>query len=69
MGLAADAANLAMWVWDVSGNDVGIAERDRSLFGLKPDAKMDFAAAFDRVHPEDRAARQSAIKQAFGVSR
>ena len=65
MGLAADAANLAMWVWDVSGNDVWMTERGRSLFGLKPDAPLDFAATFDRVHPEDRTARQSAIKQAL----
>ena len=65
MGLAAEAANLAMWVWDVSGNDVWMTERGRSLFGFKPDARLDFAATFDRVHPEDRAARESAIKQAL----
>ena len=27
MGLAADAGSLAMWVWDVSGNDVWMTER------------------------------------------
>ena len=31
----------------------------------KPDARLDFAATFDRVHPEDRAARDAAIKQAL----
>ena len=65
MGLAAEAGDLAMWVWDVSGNDVWMTERGRSLFGLEPDARLDFAATFDRVHPEDRAARESAIKQAL----
>ena len=65
MGLAADAGNLAMWVWDVSGNDVWMTERGRSLFGLEPDARLDFAATFDRVHPEDSAAREAAIKQAL----
>ena len=65
MGLAAEAGNLAMWVWDVSGNDVWMTERGRSLFGLEPDARLDFAATFDRVHPEDRAAREAAIKQAL----
>ena len=44
MGLAAEAGNLAMWVWDVSGNDVWMTERGRSLFGLEPDARLDFAA-------------------------
>ena len=51
MGLAADAGNLAMWVWDVSGNDLWMTERGRSLFGFEPDARLDFAAIVDRVHP------------------
>jgi hypothetical protein len=54
MGLAAEAGNLAMSVWDVSGNDVWMTERGRSLSGLRPDAHLDSAATFDRVHPEDR---------------
>jgi two-component system, LuxR family, sensor kinase FixL len=65
MGLAAEAGNLAMWVWDVSGNDVWMTERGRSLFGFEPDARLDFAATSERVHPEDRAARDGAIKQAL----
>ena len=65
MGLAADAGTLAMWVWDISGNEVWMTERGRSLFGLKPDARLDFAAISDRVHPEDRTAREQAIKQAL----
>jgi PAS domain S-box-containing protein len=65
MGLAADAGNLAMWVWDVSGDDVWMTERGRSLFGLAPDARLDFAATSDRVHPEDRTAREGAIAQAL----
>jgi PAS domain S-box-containing protein len=65
MGLAAEAGNLAMWVWDVSGNDVWMTERGRSLFGLEPDTRFDFAATFDRVHPEDRTARDEAIAHAL----
>ena len=65
MGLAAEAGNLAMWVWDVSGNDVWMTERGRSLFGLTPDAPLEFAATFDRVHPDDRVAREGAITQAL----
>ena len=61
MGLAAEAANAAMWVWDVSADDLWMTEQGRSLFGFKPDARINFAATMDRVHPEDRAARESAI--------
>ena len=56
MGLAAEAGNLGMWVWDVSSNNVWMTERGRSLFGLRQDARLDFEAVVDRVHPEDRAA-------------
>ena len=51
MGLAAEAGDLAMWVWDVSGNDLWMTERGRSLFGLGPDARLDFAATFDACIP------------------
>jgi PAS domain S-box-containing protein len=65
MSLAADAAKLGMWVWDVSGNDAWMTEQGRALFGFKPDARIDYAALLDRVHPEDRAAREAAIKRAL----
>ena len=65
MGLAAEAGNLGMWVWDVSGNDVWMTERGRSLLGLGPDTRLDLAAIVDRVHPDDRAAREGAIEQAL----
>ena len=65
MGLAAGAGDLAMWVWDVSGNDVWMTEHGRPLFGLEPGARLDFAETFDRVHPEDRAAREAAIARAL----
>jgi PAS domain S-box-containing protein len=65
MDLAAEAANAAMWVWEVSADDLWMTEQGRALFGLKPDARINFAATMDRVHPEDRAARESAIKRAL----
>jgi len=64
MGLAAEAANAAIWVWDVSGKDAWMTEQGRLLFGFKPDARLDFGA-IDCVHPEDLAARESALKQAL----
>jgi two-component system, LuxR family, sensor kinase FixL len=67
MGLAAEAANAAMWVWDVSGDDLWMTEQGRALFGFTPDARINFAATMDRVHPEDRATRENAIKQAVAT--
>jgi PAS domain S-box-containing protein len=65
MALAAEAANAAMWVWDVSADELWMTEQGRSLFGFKPDARIDFAATMDRVHREDRAVRESAITRAL----
>jgi PAS domain S-box-containing protein len=65
MGLAAEAGNLAMWVWDVSGNQVWMTERGRSLFGFTPDQRLDFSEIHARVHPEDRIAREAAIRHAL----
>jgi PAS domain S-box-containing protein len=65
MGLAAEAANAAMWVWDVAGDELWMTEQGRALFGFRPDARINFAATLDRVHPEDRAIRENAIKRAL----
>ena len=65
MSLAADAAQLGMWVWDVSAADAWMTERGRALFGFKPDAQVDYAAILDRVHPEDRGLRDGALKRAL----
>jgi C4-dicarboxylate-specific signal transduction histidine kinase len=65
MGLAAEAANAAMWVWDVTADDLWMTEQGRSLFGFQPDVRITFAATMDRVHPADRAARESAVTRAL----
>jgi two-component system, LuxR family, sensor kinase FixL len=65
MGIAADAANLAMWVWDFSDNGGWMTDRGLVLYGFKPGTRLDYAAVRDRVHPDDRAAREDAIKHAL----
>ena len=49
MSLAAEAANLGMWVWDVVRDEVWMTEKGRALFGLVPDARLDHSA-LDRAH-------------------
>jgi len=65
MSLAAEAANLGMWVWDVVRNEFWMTDKGRALFGFAPDKRLDHAALTMRVHPEDRAARDSAIRRAL----
>lgn len=65
MNLAARAANLGMWGWDVAGDDAWMTEQARSMFGIKQDVRIDYAALLDRVHPEDRWDRERAIRTAL----
>ena len=57
MSLAAEAANLGMWVWDVVRDKIWMSDKGRALFGLALDTRLDDATLIARVHPEDRAAR------------
>jgi two-component system, LuxR family, sensor kinase FixL len=65
MSLAAEAANLGMWVWDVVRDEVWMTEEGRALLGFARDTRLNTAALISRVHPEDRAARAAAIKSAI----
>ena len=65
MSLAAEAANLGMWVWDVVRDEIWMTDKGRALFGFAPETRLDYAALISRVHPEDRAARAAAIKRAL----
>ena len=65
MGLAANAAELGMWTWDIPRDRFWMTDKGRALFGLTSDMPLDYAALIARVHPEDRPARDAAIKRAL----
>jgi two-component system, LuxR family, sensor kinase FixL len=65
MSLAAEAANLSMWVWDVVRDEVWMTDNGRAWFGFAPDTRLDYVTLNARVHPEDRAARDAAIRRAI----
>jgi PAS domain-containing protein len=65
MSLAAEAANLSMWVWDVVRDEVWMTDKGRAWFGIGPDTRLDYATLTARVHPEDHAARNAAIRCAL----
>jgi PAS domain S-box-containing protein len=65
MNLAAEAANLAMWQWDAEKDEIWMTDKGRALYGFAADTRLDAAAVAAHVHPEDRAARNEAIKRAL----
>lgn len=63
MGLAAEAANLGMWIWDTSRDEVWMTEPGRDLFGFGPEERLNYGLFLQRVHPDDRMGRDLALKQ------
>jgi PAS domain S-box-containing protein len=51
--LAASAAELGMWMWDIPRNEIWITDKGRVLFGFAPSEKLDFDRFRSTLHPED----------------
>lgn len=54
MELAANAAELGMWMWDIVRDEIWITDKGRALFGFDSSEKLDFDHIRSRLHPEDR---------------
>jgi len=63
--LAAEAAHLGVWEMDPITNDLWMSDSARTLFQFDSEAHVDHAAVQDRVYPEDRALRDSAVQGAI----
>ena len=63
MSLAANAAGLASWLWDLRADEILISERGASLLGLKAGEAMKFERFMSMVHPEDRASARVAMER------
>jgi PAS domain S-box-containing protein len=63
--LAAEATHHGVWELDTATNELWMSDKARILFQFDPEARLDMAIVQRRVHPDDRALRESAIKQAI----
>jgi two-component system, LuxR family, sensor kinase FixL len=54
MSLAAEAANLVPWTWDISRDEVWMTERGRELFGFPKSEPLNFNRFLAALHIEDR---------------
>jgi PAS domain S-box-containing protein len=63
--LAAEAAHLGVWELDTTTNELWMSDKARALFQFDPEACLDEAMVQRRVHPDDRALRESAVKHAI----
>jgi PAS domain S-box-containing protein len=65
--LAAGAAHLALWEWDVARNQIWTTPEGRALFGYRPEEQLDFGRFLKGVYPEDRAAVEHAVRASLST--
>jgi PAS domain S-box-containing protein len=65
MSLAVESGQLALWDWDLANDRVWMTDEGREFFRFEPGEPIDHATLAGRVHPDDRAARATAIQHAL----
>ena len=65
MRLAAAAANIGLWDWDIPRDAIWASDRARILYGAQPDEPANFQRLMTCVHPDDRVRVDDAIRNVF----
>jgi two-component system sensor kinase FixL len=63
--LAANAANLGLWLWDIRANKLWGTKQWRKLFGFAESERVSFDRVLQVVHPEDRERTKQLAQQMF----
>src|SRR5215510_9430395 len=61
MSLAASAAEMGIWVWDIVRDEIWVSEKERALFGFAPSEEADIGRFRNAIHPDDRASMRKAL--------
>ena len=56
MVLAAEAANIGVWVYDLVRSEIWASDKWRAIFGFTKSERLNLDEVMQRVHPEDREA-------------
>ena len=63
VALAAEAAQLGAWELDTTSNRIWVSDKVRQLFQFPADGEISYTHFEQRVHPEDRAARDRVMRR------
>ncbi|MBD2522703.1 PAS domain-containing protein [Nostoc sp. FACHB-133] len=63
--LATTAAELGMWFWNITTNELVWTEKCKELFGLAPEVEMSYELFLNCIHPEDRQRLNEAVARCF----
>src|SRR5437773_3273890 len=65
INLAANAANLGLWFWNIQDDELWVTEQWRKLFGFAQSEPVSFDRVFQVVHPDDRERTKQLVQQMF----
>src|SRR6266487_1084788 len=63
--LAANAANLGLWLWNIPDDELWVTKQWRRLFGFAESEPVSFDRVLQVVHPEDRERTKQLVQQMF----
>ncbi len=61
MSLAAGAAQLALWRWDIAPDVLWVSPNGRQLYGIPPGEVISLQRFLDTLHPDDREGTRKAV--------
>jgi signal transduction histidine kinase len=67
MTMAADAARLGMWIWDLGSREVWLSTKCREMFAFAPDEPVTYESFVTRLHPDDRGRIETELQRALEV--
>jgi PAS domain S-box-containing protein len=67
MSLAANAAEMGTWLWDIVRDEIWVSEKERALFGFAPSEKPDIDRFRNAIHPDDRASMRKALENSLNT--
>jgi PAS domain S-box-containing protein len=65
MSIAANAANLGLWLWNIRDDKFLVTEQWRRLFGFAESEPVSFDRVLQVVHPEDREHMKQLVQHMF----
>lgn len=66
--LAASAAGLALWEWDLPSEQIWVSATGRELYGIPPEENVDFPRFVATLHPMDREIVMREVEKAMEES-
>jgi PAS domain S-box-containing protein len=65
MEMAAGAARLGLWAWDIARDEIWATDKARELFGFTQSERLDFNRFLNSLHPADRDPVRRAVAKAI----